>query len=607
MPRYGGVPAKETSPMFDSLYALVRNAGEQRDALRYLALSIFDGVLQLVPLLCFSAVIAAPGHGAAAWLAALVLSVPLLRLLVQGKAQLMGLPMIFRVFRRLRLRLLDKLCSVPLGIVKRYSGGELTKLVLEDTTELETNLASSTAHFIVNCSITLLSLLMLIVLNWQAGLAVTTVILLLHPLNTVAFRVLLPPLERLQQKELERAGELVAMLRGIRTIRLFSATGHSKVSVLPIIEDIYRSSIKVIPFLALNISVGNILLGMALPLVILICGVMTLNGAGGAGSTLASLLLLPFLFEAVLIGRGHFGHIRVSAKIYERINALAMLEELPQGVRTVPATPTETVFDRVTFSYDGRRDAVHDISFILPRRGLIALVGPSGSGKSTIGLLLARFHDPASGEIRCDAARLEDFTLASWQDHLGVVLQDIGLSSGSVRDNILLGDPEASEEQMIAAAQIAHCHEFIGDLRNGYDTDVGIAGRTLSGGEKQRIALARAVLKKAPIILLDEVTSSVDIAHERLIRDSIEKLKQRHCVMLIAHRLNLTRVADHILVMQEGAIVEQGRHERLIEKNGLYAYLYRLAQDCDNWEVIAKPSRPVDASVNHNREPVNHA
>jgi len=576
--------------MFKALHALVGEAKEQRSAMRYLALSILDGALQLVPLLCFAAIIAEPDHAAAAWLAGLALAVPLLRLIAQKKAQLAGLPMIFRVFRHLRLRLLNKLCSVPLGIVRRYSSGELTRQVIGDTTELETSLASSTAHFIVHGAIAVLSLLLLLALNWQAGLAVAAVMLMLLPLNAIAARILLPPLKRLQDQELARSGALVAMLRGIRVIRLFSAIKHPKVSVLLAIEAIYRSAINAIPLLALNISLGGVLLGLALPLTILIFGLMEFGGTIGVGTALAFLLLLPFLFEAVLIGRGHLGHIKASATLYARVNTLASLAELPQGTLAAPAGPAETTFEQVAFSYDGKRDAVCDISLTLPQRGLIALVGPSGSGKSTLGMLLARFHDPSRGRICCGGNELGDFTLASWQDHIGVVLQDIGLSNGTIRDNLLLGDPDASEERMIAAAHMAHCHDFIQHLPNGYDTDVGVAGRTLSGGEKQRIALARAVLKNAPIILLDEVTSSVDIGHERLIRDSIQRLKQQHCVILIAHRLNLTRCADRILVMQNGRLVEQGDHTRLIAQNGLYAYLYRLSCACENWEVPINPT-----------------
>jgi ATP-binding cassette subfamily B protein len=247
---------------------------------------------------------------------------------------------------------------------------------------------------------------------------------------------------------------------------------------------------------------------------------------------------------------------------------------------------TALSFRNVGFTYaSGGEPALKNISFAIPKGKLTAIVGPSGSGKSTILRLLARFWDATDGEILCGGTTLNNLDPESWQENISMVLQDVYLFHETIRENILFGRRDATEEEMIEAAKKAGCHGFIMALPEGYDTIVGEGGSTLSGGEKQRISIARAFLKKAPILLLDEPTASLDAKNEVLVQQAVGELVKNTTVVMIAHRLKTIQNADQILVLNKGEIVEQGAHEQLMRQNGLYAKLWDMQQKSMDWNI----------------------
>ncbi len=249
------------------------------------------------------------------------------------------------------------------------------------------------------------------------------------------------------------------------------------------------------------------------------------------------------------------------------------------------AEPMEKVegsiqFDHVSFEYPDDHNAVlNDISLNIRPGEKIALVGPSGGGKTTLCNLIPRFYDTTHGSIRIDGRDLKGITLQSLRSGIGIVQQDVYLFSGTVYDNISYGKPEASREEVIAAAKLAGAHEFISELKDGYDTYVGERGVKLSGGQKQRISIARVFLKNPPILILDEATSALDNESEHIVSQSLERLAQGRTTVTIAHRLTTIQNADRILVLSEGRIVEEGSHRELLEKQGIYYQLYMSVQD----------------------------
>ena len=240
----------------------------------------------------------------------------------------------------------------------------------------------------------------------------------------------------------------------------------------------------------------------------------------------------------------------------------------------------EIDFDNVSFSYsDDNKSVLANINLHIRKGGNVALVGPSGGGKTTMCNLIPRFYDVTDGSVKIDGMDVRDVTLHSLRSAVGVVQQDVYLFSGTVIDNILYGKPGASRDEAIAAAKLAGAHEFISELPDGYDTYVGERGVKLSGGQKQRISIARVFLKNPPILVLDEATSALDNESERLVQQSLEKLAKGRTVFTIAHRLTTIRNADTILVLTEDGIAEQGSHDELIKKNGLYAQMYSMYGD----------------------------
>lgn len=245
----------------------------------------------------------------------------------------------------------------------------------------------------------------------------------------------------------------------------------------------------------------------------------------------------------------------------------------------------DIVFEKVNFSYDKRNPVLKDISFTIPQGSNTAIVGPSGSGKTTIINLISRFYDIDSGEIRLGGKDIRDYRVEKLLKNLSLVFQDVYLFQDTIENNIRFANPGASHEEVVEAAKKAHCHNFIMELPDGYGTMVGEGGSSLSGGEKQRVSIARALLKNAQIILLDEATSSVDPENESEILAAIKELSKGHTVISIAHRLSTVKKADQILVIDDGKLVQEGKHNELINEEGIYSAFINARERAANWKL----------------------
>ena len=378
----------------------------------------------------------------------------------------------------------------------------------------------------------------------------------------------------------EMTGAVLEYARGLAVVKSFGKSGAAMQSVTDAVKKSKRIHLKI---------EWGYLPGNALHLLALKCGSVALALAAALeclhGQTTFSMALMFIFFSfsifASLEPISDSAHtLGVIDDAMDQLGALRGENLIDADGKDIRLSHYDITFDHVDFGYDSRQ-VLQDVSFSIPEKTSTAIVGPSGSGKTTICSLLARFYDPQRGAIRVGGHDLREFTCDSLLSNISMVFQNVYLFHDTIRANILFGKPDATEEEMIKAAKKARCHDFIMALPDGYDTVVGEGGGTLSGGEKQRISIARAILKNAPIIILDEATASIDPENEHLIQQAISELTCGKTIIIIAHRLATIQNADQILVVADGRIAEHGTHAELVQQDGLYRRFTAICEQAE--------------------------
>lgn len=385
----------------------------------------------------------------------------------------------------------------------------------------------------------------------------------------------------------EMTGAVLEYARGLAVVKSFGKSGAAMQSVTDAVKKSKRIHLKI---------EWGYLPGNALHLLALKCGSVALALAAALeclhGQTTFSMALMFIFFSfsifASLEPISDSAHtLGVIDDAMDQLGALRGENLIDADGKDIRLSHYDITFDHVDFGYDSRQ-VLQDVSFSIPEKTSTAIVGPSGSGKTTICSLLARFYDPQRGAIRVGEHDLREFTCDSLLCNISMVFQNVYLFHDTIRANILFGKPDATEEEMIKAAKKARCHDFIMALPDGYDTVVGEGGGTLSGGEKQRISIARAILKNAPIIILDEATASIDPENEHLIQQAISELTRGKTIITIAHRLATIQNADQILVVADGRIAEHGTHAELVQQDGLYRRFTAIREQAEGWRIAAE-------------------
>lgn len=496
-------------------------------------------------------------------------------------------PISYQLTARDRLAIGDALKRVSLGYFQQVSTGHILSSITTGLSTLEgmgirmiDNFVSGYLNFLVIfLCLALCSPLTALIALAAAALSFCCLLLISHYSRVNA------PVEA--QANQDMTGAVLEYARGLAVVKSFGKSGAAMESVTQAIGDSKRIHLKI---------EWGYLPGNALHLLALKCGSVGLALAAGlmclAGEMGFSVMLMFVFFSfsifASLEPISDSAHtLGVIDDAMNQLDALQGEHFIDADGKDVPLEHYDITFQNVTFGYDSR-PVLQDVSFTIPEHTSTAIVGPSGSGKTTICSLLARFYDPQAGSITVGGHDLREFTCDSLLSNLSMVFQNVYLFHDTIRANLCFGKPDATEEEMIDAAKKARCHDFIMALPNGYDTVVGEGGGTLSGGERQRISIARAILKDAPIIILDEATASIDPENEHLIQQAISELTRGKTIITIAHRLATIQNADQILVIEDGRIAEHGTHAELMQQDGLYRRFTQIRQQTEGWRIAAE-------------------
>ena len=477
----------------------------------------------------------------------------------------------------------DHMQRLSLRFYEDKQVGQLMSNVVNDTDLFEQFIAHALPDVVVN-AVTLIEVTaVLFTLNWQLAL----LSLIPIPLVIASLRVYAKYVRPAFRNRQQQLGDLNALLNdnlaGIREIKSFTREEDESQRVYNRIDNYRTSLLKALRLMAIFQPFVDFTSSLGTLIVIFFGGMLALQGTLPVSVLVAFFLYLESFYAPVRNLSGAWEAVQSSLAGADRLSGLLAEPQEPQnlhGAESVKGRAEGTiVFDHVNFEYIPGVLVLEDITLEIPAQSVLALVGPTGVGKSTLVSLIPRFYDVTSGSIRLDGRDLQEYTLDSLRGQISLVLQDVFLFYGTVRENLLFGRPDASEAEIEAAAMAANAHEFISELPNGYDTLIGERGVKLSGGQKQRLSIARAILKDAPILILDEATSSVDTEMEMLIQQAIERLMKGRTTIVIAHRLSTVRNADKIVVLDEKSILEVGTHTELLQLNGLYKRLYTVQQE----------------------------
>lgn len=479
----------------------------------------------------------------------------------------------FAVLGEIRKRCMEKLTRMPLGTVLEQSSGALKNTLIERIDSIETTLAHIVPEFTANLLIPIIILVYIFTIDWRMGLASLATV----PLGMFCYVFMMAGSAKFYQRTVTATKALndtaVEYIGGIQVIKVF---GKTKSSYERFVHDAYEAAHSFIDWMRASIlpfTFAMVIMPATMVSVLPIGGLLVRNGSLSAQNFVTIIILSVGVITPIITMMSYSDDFRTMGTIFGEVRAILDAPEMNRPAEGGTPAKNDLELRDVRFGYQ-EKEVLHGVSMSIPEGSFVAFVGPSGSGKSTIARLIASLWDVSDGSIRMGGQDIRQIPQEAYADRIAFVSQDNYLFNMTVRENIRIGRPSATDAEVEEAARQSGCHEFIMGLEQGYDTMVGSSGGHLSGGERQRISIARAMLKAAPVVILDEATAYTDPENEAVIQRSVSKLTEGKTLIVIAHRLSTVMDADRIYVIRDGRIDDQGTHEELLQHHGLYEAMW---------------------------------
>ena len=483
-----------------------------------------------------------------------------------------------------RIRIGNKLKKVPMGFFSEFSLGKITTMSTTTLSQIEMQVPMLLVLVLGGLLNTFVFALALFYLHIMVGITAV--------LGILAFFIVTYFMEKKSRENASEIGiaqthltkQVLETVQGMQVIKSYNLGGKNNKELSNAFEENCNITMKLEKTMTPYIALQRIVLGISIAAIIILSAKYYMEGNMILADAIMSMIAGFIIFEGIKAAGSSMAILRIAENSIDSLKYLEQIPEIKEGQETSPIRHPNIEFKDVSFAYDEKTILDH-ISCEMKKNTITAIVGPSGSGKTTFCNLIARFWDVNTGEILIGGKNIKEYTLPHLMSHIAMVFQSVYLFEDTIENNIKFGVPSATREEVIEAAKKAMCHDFIEALPNGYDTLIGEGGATLSGGEKQRISIARAMLKDAPIVIFDEATANIDPENEDKLKAAIEELTKNKTIIMIAHRLSTIRNADQILVLNNGKIEQRGNHEELMNQGGLYKTLINMKNKATVWKI----------------------
>ena len=483
-----------------------------------------------------------------------------------------------------RIEIGEKIKRVPMGFFSSFSLGRLTTIATSSLSQAEMWVPMLLVLVLGGVLNTLVFVLGTLIFNVKVGLVAAAGVIVFFIVTSMMEKKSSANADKMTETQTRLTKEVLATLQGMQVIKSYNLGGENNRALRKSIKDTSRILLDLEKSVAPYTVIQRIVMGITTVAMVYVSLNLNLSGELPLAETILMIMASFIIFEGLIGAGSNMAILRACENAIDSVGFIESMPDMKEGSITEPMKNHKIVFKDVSFSYDDR-PILKNVSAEIKENTMTAIVGPSGSGKTTFCNLIARFWDVNSGEILIGGNNIKDYKIENLMNSISMVFQDVYLFEDTIENNIKFGKQNASHEEVVQAAKKARCHEFIEVLPEGYNTLIGEGGASLSGGEKQRISIARAMLKDADIIIFDEATANIDPENEDKLKEAIESLTKNKTVIMIAHRLKTIRNADQILVLKDGEIVERGSHEELIKNNRLYSDLINAKAKAESWKL----------------------